>query len=225
MSDEDIQNMILEIDEIQFSRAERLKKKYSLITEKLKGKKVVFLGDSITSDNLGYRVTVTKAANLYSFDGSVSGGTSSMILHTAKVLIEKQKPDLVSLMVGSNDSVSIARKELNQVSIEEYDRNVREIVRWAKEVGAKVLLFEIPPIIEELFEKNFNSQSKFQSNKNIQIYNSVLKKIAEDNETELSLNHWLSEKVEYFEPDGIHLNVRGQETFAEKWFESVTKTI
>lgn len=220
MSDSEIEAMLCEIEEIQNARAKRLIKKYPLQTKALSGKRVLFLGDSITSDNLGYRGSVTRAARLAATDGSVSGGTSTLILHDAKMHIEKQRPDIVSLMIGSNDSVSIEWGELNQVSIGEYERNVREIVRWAKESGAEVLLFEIPPVVEERFEKNFSGQYKMQSNKNISEYNRVLKKIADDNEIQLRSNRWLSEDDGFYEPDGIHLSVLGQEMFAEKWLEA-----
>ena len=225
MSDEDIHAMICEMEEIQDSRAERLRKKYPSQTNALMRKKVLFLGDSITSDNLGYREAVTRAAKLQAIDGSVSGGTSSVILHTAKMLIEEQKPDIVSLMIGSNDSVSVAHKELSQVSIAEYERNVGEMVRWAKQSGAKVLFFEIPPVVEEWFEKSFSEQSKMQSNQTIAAYNGILKKIADENEIELQRNRWLSEDIGFYEPDGIHLSVSGQERFAEKWLEAAAKTV
>ena len=225
MSDGDIRSMICEIDEIQGSRAERLRKKCPEQTEALRGKKVVFLGDSITSDNLGYREAVTRAAALEAIDGSVSGGTSSMILHTAKMLIEQHGPDIVSVMLGSNDSVMIEGADLAQVSPEEYGRNLACIVRWAKQNGACVLLFEIPPVVEERFEKNFSSQSKAQTNANVRAYNEILKKIAEENDIELRSNLWLSEDAGYFEPDGIHLSICGQERFAEKWLLSAVQTI
>lgn len=225
MSNDEIKSMLCEMDEIQNARAEHLQKKYPSQVEILSGKKVLFLGDSITSDNLGYKETVTRAAELQAIDGSVSGGTSSIIFYEAKIFIEKQKPDLVSLMIGSNDSVSVACKDLNQVSIKEYERNVRKIVQWAKESDAKVLLFEIPPVVEERFEKSFSGQSKMQSNETVRAYNEILKEIADDNEIQLQSNRWLSEENGLYEPDGIHLSVSGQELFAQKWLEAAAKII
>lgn len=222
-SDGEIGVMLDEIDALQNGRAERFRKKYPEQTKALGGKKVLFLGDSITSDNLGYREAVTRAAGLRGIDGSVSGGTSSMILHEAKRLIDKEKPDLVSLMIGSNDSVSVVREDLNQVSIGEYERNVGEIVRWAKQGGAKVLLFEIPPVVEERFEKSFSGQSKMQSNETVTAYNESVKRIAQENRIELQCNRWLLEDAALYERDGIHLSVSGQELFAEKWLEAAAK--
>ena len=220
ISEEELKDWLKEIDHIQNNRAMRLKTSYSQQIEKLNGKKVLFLGDSITSDNLGYRETVIRAAGLKGINGSISGGTSSMILHSAKMLIESEKPDIVSLMIGTNDSISTEREDLNMVSIAEYERNVREIVRWAKRCRTNVLLFEIPPIIEATFSESFAHQSKIQTNKNIQKYNKVLKFIAEDNKIELLSNRWLMENREFYEPDGIHLSLNGQEMFAKKWLNA-----
>ena len=225
MSDGDIGAMLCEIDEMQNARAERLIKKYPKQAEALRGKKVVFLGDSITNDNLGYRESVTRAGSLEAFDGSVSGGTSSTVVHTAKMLIEQHKPDIVSVMLGSNDSVMIEEPDLCQVSPEEYGRNVARIVRWAKQSGAEVLLFEIPPVVEERFEKSFSSQSKAQTNANVHSYNEILKKIADENGIKLRSNAWLSEDDGLIEPDGIHLSISGQERFAEQWLLYAAETI
>lgn len=225
MSDSEIADMLNEIDEIQNERVKRLQNKYPSELKLLTGKKVLFLGDSITSDNLGYRTTVTKAADLFAVDGSVSGGTSSMILYDAKMNIEKHKPDIVSIMIGSNDSVSISDDKLNQVSIIEYERNFRKIVEWSKESGASVLLFEIPPIVPWRFEKSFSKQLKIQSNETVLLYNEVLKDIAEQSGIELHSNGWLKEDENFYEPDGIHLSVTGHELFAQKWIEAATETI
>lgn len=210
-----------DFEAIQATRTDRLKEKYSGEIEKLKQKKVVFLGDSISSDNLGYRISVTRAASLDACDGTISGGTSSMILHDAKMLVQNHKPDIVSLMIGANDSVSI--DGLPQVSMAEYERNIRTMVTWAKESGAAVLLFEITPIIADTFEKNASPQYKSQTIENIRAYNRILKKIADDNQIGLLSNEWLLDQREMFEPDGIHLSLKGQEQFAENWLVSAAK--
>ena len=221
--EDELDLMLREIDEIQSDRAGRLRKKHPEAVGALIGKKVLFLGDSITSDNLGYRGAVTRAADLRGIDGAVSGGTSSALLHSAKRYIEKEAPEIVSLMVGSNDSVSVDVAELNQVSPSEYERNVRAMVGWAKKSGAQVLLFEIPPIVEESFERNFSRQSKLQSNDTVKRYNGILCRIADDAGIRLISSEWLSECRDNYEPDGIHLSPCGQERFAESWLNAAAK--
>ena len=72
--------------------------------KELYGKRVVFVGDSITSDNIGYRLTVTRAARLRATDTSLSGGKTNNIKEDAKQAILTEKPDIVSIMIGANDS-------------------------------------------------------------------------------------------------------------------------
>lgn len=221
-----LQRELDDFETIQRERVIRLKQSHAQEIAKLFGKKVLFLGDSITSDNLGYRTTVTGVANLESFDESISGGTSSMLLHSAKSQIEKRNPDIVSLMIGANDSVSIGKDSINQVSIQEYARNVQEIIGWAKQGGATVLLFEITPIHEKRFAASFNKESKFQTNQMINRYNMILKEIANSNEIRLISHDWITVFDDYdslFEPDGIHLSIIGQELFAKKWLTAAAK--
>ena len=143
-----------------------------------------------------------------------------MLLHSAKNQIEKRKPDIVSLMIGANDSVGVGKDSINQVSIQEYARNVQEIIGWAKQGGATVLLFEITPIHENRFAACFNKESKFQTNQTINRYNMILKEIANSNGIRLISHDWITEFDDcdsLFEPDGIHLSIKGQELLAKKW--------
>ena len=51
MSDSELADMLCEIDNIQNARAKRLAEKYPSQVKLLTGNKVLFVGDSITSDN------------------------------------------------------------------------------------------------------------------------------------------------------------------------------
>ena len=222
----ELQRELDAFETIQRERVKQLKQSCAKEIAKIFGKKVLFLGDSITSDNLGYRTTVTETANLESYDESISGGTSSMLLHSAKIQIEKRNPDIVSLMIGANDSVRIGEDSINQVSIQEYARNVHEIIGWAKQGGVAVLLFEITPIHENRFAACFNKESKFQTNQTINRYNMILKELANSNVIKLISHDWIAEFDDYdslFEPDGIHLSMKAQELFAKKWLTAAAE--
>lgn len=219
-SEEALQKILDSFETVQSARVEYLKHNYAKKLDALRGKKVLFLGDSITSDNLGYRISVTKAADLESFDGSVSGGTSTTLLIDSLSKINSKKFDITSIMIGTNDSVSVGREDFNQISLNEYGRNVNQIITWAKNSGSKILLFEIPPIHEKFYKKCFAAQLKFQSNANIKRYNSGLQSISEEQGITLISNEWLLKQDEaslLYEPDGAHLSIKGHDIFAEKW--------
>ena len=123
-----IQGYLDEFETIQNQRVVRICESFDECLAVLRGKKVVFFGDSITSDNLGYRVSVSRAAQLQAVDGSISGGTSATVVQFAKMMLRQVKPDLVSQMIGTNDSVGIDSECFCQVSPDEYERNVRAIL-------------------------------------------------------------------------------------------------
>jgi lysophospholipase L1-like esterase len=218
-----LQEELDDFERIQSDRTGNLKQKYPCEIEKIRNKRVLFIGDSITSDNLGYRVSVTRTAELEAYDASISGGTSPMMIQDAWVLSKKYNPDIVSIMIGCNDSVLLDGMPL--VSPGEYERNVRSMVKWAKESGAKVMLFEVTPIDEKAFEKNFSEQRKTQTNKNIDRYNTILQEIARNNDIELISNAWIKGNADLLEPDGLHLSAKGQTIFAEKWISAAAKII
>ena len=224
LPEEELQRHIDEFEEVQARRAEKLKNKYGDKIDLIRGKKTVFFGDSISSDNLGYRIAVTQAAELNAVNRTVSGATSAVLLQDSWEILEKNRPEIVSLMMGANDSPMQGDERLSQVSLTEYERNVSALVRWSKNLGAKVLLFEVTPVNEERFAAAFTKQKKYQTNKNIEQYNAVLRGIAEKYDIELFSNQWILEDIDrYFEPDGIHLSVDGQDIFADKWLSATLK--
>ena len=216
-SPSEIQGYLDEFEAIQAARADRMRALFGDRLAPLQGKKVVFFGDSITSDNLGYRTTVSRAAHLQAVDGSISGGTSATVLQYAKERIQQEKPDLVSIMLGANDSVGIGTDDLGQVSLEEYGRNLCAIVSWSLESGARVLLFAVTPIHEARFARQFAAQGKVQSNENIQRYNQRLRIIAEELGLSLFDHGYLTDPETLLEKDGIHLSPQGQEQMAAHW--------
>ncbi len=224
MSEDDIKATLEDFERIRIDRAQRVSEECRYDIEKIKGKSVLFLGDSITSDNLGYRLTVTKCASLKAYDCSVSGGLSSMLTYVTKDITAKLKPEIVSLMVGTNDSIGMESIVNPQTSIDEYGRNINLILRWATESGAKVVLFEIPPVHEERFANCFNPGSKFQSNENIKKYNDMLKKVASGYGINVISNDlYLQNQDENYEPDGAHLSVKGHEIHAKRWIQETAK--
>jgi lysophospholipase L1-like esterase len=220
----ELECLFAEFESVQNRRAECLKEKFGEAFSKYSEKRILFLGDSITKDNLSYRAAVTRAANLKARNLAVSGATSPMLLYSAKVNLKSFCPDLVSLLIGGNDSTLIGRERLEQVSLSEYKRNVSAMVRWSKEAGAEVLLFEICPVHEARFEARYSTREKFHSNENIKRYNDALYEIAKEYHIPLHSNQWLLEDPDlYYEPDGIHLTETANEVYAEKWLFALTK--
>lgn len=223
LPEEELQKHIDGFEEVQFRRIGLLKEKYADKLDQIRGKKVVFFGDSISSDNLGYRIAVTRAAELDAVDRTISGANSAMLVQDSWDILEKNRPQIVSLMMGANDSPMLGAERFAQVSLSEYERNVSALLRWSLNLGAKVLLFEVTPVHEDRFFKGFSKLGKYQTNENIEKYNAVLGKIAKEYRVELQSNQWLADADRYFEPDGVHLSVEAHDIFADKWLSAALR--
>lgn len=218
----EIQGYLDEFDAIQSARTDRVCARVGNAVEPLAGKKVVFFGDSNTSDNLGYRETVCRVASLTGVDASISGGTSATAIQFAHDKIRTERPDLVSVMLGANDSVAIGSEGFGQVSLAEYERNLRAILIWAKKANAKVLLMEITPIQKERFDHYFLPQAKLQSKENIALYNAIVTSLANELDVPL-LRHDFPDLDAALDRDGIHLSCEGHEILAERWLTHAAK--
>lgn len=214
--DGEIEAFIEECDAWQKKQAEEISTLMDL--KSLNGKRVLFVGDSITADRLGYRGIVTKAAGFESLNAAISGAVSSDMLRCIKDNAVSFKPEIVSVMLGTNDSLIIA-DEKNLVSLEEYENNLDVIIRICKESGASVIISTPPPTDEKRFAITYKSNNNY----NIRRYCDVIRKLAKKHSvllndfSEIIKNEPLEEILE---PDGIHLTSYGHRKFAEKWIET-----
>ena len=214
-----------EFEEFQIQRQDELKEKLADAILTIQNKKVLFIGDSITSDNLGYRISVTKAANLQAVNGSLSSTDSQALLDSSLTLIKKERPDIVSIMLGTNDSIYYSSLGKSKLTQDEYVSNMKKIVKCAKETGASVLLFEIPTVNEKAFSLSFNPKGKFQSNECIKGYNAALEELATELGIKLIRHDWLSgeDTSVFFEPDGVHLSTEAHWHFSLNWINEASK--
>ena len=213
-----------EFDATQTERVSRLRKAFAEELRVLRGKRVLFLGDSITSDNLGYRTSVSRAAELVATDGSVSGATTATLLPLAEARIREGQYDLISVMLGANDSVTLEKEGRGQVSLEEYAANMERILKKAKASGASVLLLGITSVHEERFAKSFLSEGKRQFLSTIARYNGQLRALSQAYGIPFLEHIWQNDD-RFLEKDGIHLTPLGQERLSEEWLVAASNII
>ena len=177
---------------------------------------MIFLGDSLTE---GYGVAQENAfpqiiAEKFRKDKSVweitasgsSGSTSASALSRLKWLA-KEKPDVVFILLGSNDG-------LRGLKTEETEKNLSEAVKWAKENKIKVILGQlyVPPNYGKDYSKKFTA-----------VYPRVAKKYA------IPLAPFLLENVggiaDLNQADGIHPNEKGHAIVAENLYRYLKKEL
>jgi len=84
------------------------------------------------------------------FNASISGETTAGGLARFSALLAQKKPSIVLLELGANDA-------LRGLSIDETQKNLRQMIQQSKKSGAKVLLFgmQIPPNYGQDYTKKF----------------------------------------------------------------------
>ena len=218
-AEEEIAGFIEECEAWVQKQADELVSQIDL--SKLRSKKVMFLGDSLTADRFSYRAIITKAAYLTSHNGAISGSVSTDMLRCIRDNLLGFKPDIISIMSGTNDSIFID-DGINLVSRDEYRRNLDALVTISKNAGAEVILSTIPPVVD----KRIKMATKTNNNRNITDYCGIIREVSEKhgiilNDFSKEAEKLSAEKI--IEIDGIHLTPYGQKAFAECWIKTILK--
>ena len=224
-SREEIAEFLSECEVHRNKCAEKLRKKFRGKLNPLHGKRVLFCGDSITSDRLGYREAVTEAAKLNACNVSFSGAVSSDLLLGIKGDIEKSAPELISIMIGANDSLCINREEkINICSPDEYRRNLRSILNFAAESGAAIAVMQISMLDERVFNNSAMAKYRTNTHENISIYNQIIDEEAARIGAALVRTPdiiFAHKDINLYESDGIHLSPEAHVPIAESLLKTV----
>ena len=99
---------------------------------------VICLGDSLTASTAdwGYPTFLKEMINIPVVDRSVPGLTTKTALSSLPAL-KKSNPQVVVIELGGNDFVDGAKKDVVKANLE-------QIIRTCREIGADVVLVEIP---------------------------------------------------------------------------------
>ena len=187
------------------------------------GDKVAFLGDSITQmgnrEPAGY-VQLVKDGLLRSgvkievIPAGVPGDTSAKMLARLEKSVLFYKPTWMFLSCGVNDAMTPA-------SIEDFKRNITEIIDKAQAAGIKVLVMSTTVRNEDL-----NSVA----NKNIEPFNQFLRELVRDRKLPFAdndeqmrseLTRRAGGKVLQLTIDGCHMNGYGNQLLAATVLESL----
>lgn len=179
-------------------------------------KKFVILGDSLTE---GYGVAQTAAfpallqkkvdadkLNWKVISSGSSGSTSASGLQRIK-WIAKDKPDVVLVLLGSNDG-------LRGLKVEETEKNLNDTVDWAKKNNITVALgqLHVPPNYGKDYEKKFSAvYAKVAAKNKIQLAPFLLEKVAGEKDLNLA--------------DGIHPNEKGHQIVADNLYPFIKKLL
>lgn len=178
---------------------------------------ILFLGDSLTE---GLGVTKEDAfpklvetmiqselkKDITVINAGVSGSTTSDGLDRLKWYLKK-KPSIVFLALGANDG-------LRGLDLKQSQKNLEEIIKYAQESNAKVLLagMLIPPNYGPEYSENFRKMYELLKDKyKLKSMDFLLEGVAGDKK----LN----------QRDGIHPNEQGHKIIAKNVFEFIKEEL
>ncbi len=178
--------------------------------------KLIFLGDSLTE---GYGVAQEKGFpqliqqkfktknSKWTISASGSSGSTSAATLGRLKWIAKEHPDIVFILMGSNDG-------LRGLKIEETEKNLAEALEWAKKEKVSIILgqLHVPPNYGKDYSKKF-----------AEIFPRLAKKY------KISLAPFLLNDVAGIallnQADGIHPNEKGHQIIADNIFKYLNKNL
>lgn len=178
---------------------------------------ILFLGDSLT-EGLGINkedafpklvesmIQSKLKKDITVINGGVSGSTTSDGLARLQWYMRK-KPYLVLVALGANDG-------LRGLNLEQSQKNIEEIIKYAQDSNAKVLLagMLIPPNYGPKYTKSFKEMYEQIKNKY------KLKSLP-------FLLDGVAGKKEFNQRDGIHPNEEGHKHIAKNVFEFIKEEL
>lgn len=179
-----------------------------------KNKKLIILGDSLTE---GYGVTQDSAfpvllqkkitddqINWTVIGSGSSGSTSASGISRMKWLI-RQKPDVIFIILGSNDG-------LRGLKVEETEKNLNETIQFGLKNNIQIILGQLhmPPNYGKQYAKQFSDIYPRVAKKNkIMLAPFLLDKVAGNKDLNLA--------------DGIHPNEKGHKQVADNLYPFLKK--
>jgi lysophospholipase L1-like esterase len=180
------------------------------------GDKIAFLGDSITQGGMGPTGYVslvihglkTHGVNATAIGAGISGHKSNDMLARLQRDVLDKKPHWMTLSCGVNDVWHGAKG----VPLEDYRKNITQIVDQAQGAGIKVMILTATMIGEKADEAN---------NQKLEPYNEFLRALAKEKKCLLGdlnadMHRELDEKEKaggkrgnLLTSDGVHMNPRG----------------
>jgi len=180
------------------------------------GEKIAFLGDSITQGGMGPTGYVslvihglkTSGVNAGAIGAGISGHKSNDMLARLQRDVLDKKPNWMTLSCGVNDVWHGAKG----VPLEDYKKNITQIVDQAQGAGIKVMILTATMIGEKADESN---------NQKLEAYNEFLRGLAKEKKCLLAdLNAEMRAELDEREKaggkrgtlltsDGVHMNPRG----------------
>lgn len=184
--------------------------------------KVVLVGDSI---RMSYAPTVAEQlkGKAEVVSSQANGGDSGNVLKRLDEWVIREQPDVVHFNCGIHDTKRFKATGKFQVSPEQYEANLREIVsRIRKETKATVLFALTTPILDERAAKTRADRDYELLQASVDQYNAIARKVMEELKVPVNnLPALFAEGSEHdasklMNSDGVHFGRDGERLLGER---------
>jgi len=154
-------------------------------------KRICIFGDSIAwgavdPKNGGWVTQLRRYFEMNDYDigvynQSVSGDNTDDLLKRFEVECKAREPQIIIFAIGINDSQYIMNRDNPRISIEKFQNNLVKLINQANKISDIIIFVGITKVDESLVMPTPWDTTKFYDNYNIAKYNSVIKKVSDDN--------------------------------------------
>ena len=178
--------------------------------------RVLLIGDSIS---IGYTLDVREmlkgAANVHRIP--INGGPTTRGVDKIEEWLGDGKWDVIHFNWGLHDLKYMEGKK--QVPLDEYEKNLRSLVKRMKQTGAKLIWCSTTPVPEGVTPPRKNSE--------VLEYNAVAAKIMQDEQVVTDdLYTFANERLEKIQiPNNVHFTPEGSKVLAEQVTRSIQEAL
>jgi lysophospholipase L1-like esterase len=180
------------------------------------------LGDSLTSDRQSWVKILRRywAADpsRQIIDSAVSGDTATSVLNRLHRTVLRHRFERAVVLLGTNDCRRMDEPDgLTNLSLEEYQRDLRYLTLRLMRHGAALVLVTLPPVDTERLKRFFTETNSTYDAERLEATNEFLRALAAERGAQLAdLAAAASAAGEdILEEDGLHLNATGQYLLAK----------
>ena len=151
----------------------------------------------------------------------VSGNNSKDLLERfefeTKQRLEENEETIIIFAVGINDSQFVHSENKNRISLENFKKNLQELINLAKNFSSKIVFLGLTPVDETKTTPIPWNTDKSYKNEYILKYNEIIKTVCEENKIYFVELFEKLKEINYQKllDDGLHPNSEGHKKIFE----------
>ena len=152
----------------------------------------------------------------------IGGDTTDLLLERFRNEVEARveenhgirKTDIMIFAIGTNDSIFLNSKDNPRVNLEDFRKNLRELINQAKKFTKKIIFIGLNEVDESKTAPTPWNKSRYWTNESMKKYDSMIRLVCQKNDILFIPMFDLLNKKDLI--DGLHPNSRGHQKIFER---------